>query len=429
VGFELDPARGYGGYVTTYQSVARYPDLHLQEFQRARYALVLDEPHHLAHDESWERAVKTLWELATFRVLMTGTIDRHDAQRVAFLDYQRRDDGAWDVITLDHARRPMIRCSRADALAEQAIIRVELGEADAHARFLNTAGDLRAIEAFADLAPGEERDAVEVTLDPKYALELLRVGAEAWHRTLRERPHNQLLIAAHRQEIAREYQRKLQLVLGMEVALAISEEGPAAQKALLAFRRRRVPILVTVGMAYEGMDARGISHEVILSKYRSRPWIEQLVGRAVRPDPLARVPFDEQIATIYAPQDPLMLEVMRDITDEQIAAARDPQIPWQPHGPRERVDQHGGPLVLDSGMTAVAWRQLFGLTTRTPGQEEQYAREQVERRTRRIDRHRGVEGGTTNREIRHAFGKARDEMTLAELGTVWGYLNQHYPDA
>ena len=436
VGYELDPARGWAGYVTTYQSVARYPDLHQQEFKRARYALVLDEPHHLAHDASWEAAVKALWELATVRVLMTGTVERHDARRVAFLDYDRREDGGWELVTFDHARRPVIRCSRREALAEQSIIEVALGEADGHARFVNTEGDLRAIEAFTEIQPGEERDAVDVTLDPKYATELLMTGAEAWQQTLRTRPLNQLLVAAHRQEVAKEYQRKLQLALGMEVLVAVSEDGPAAQRAIEAFRRRQTLILVTVGMAYEGMDAVGISHEIILSAYRSRPWIDQLAGRAVRPDPLARVPFDQQVATIYAPNDPLMREILRGITEEQRAAARDPRVPIDPpsgpRGPRELGEGEGdavGPLVLDAGLTAVAWRQLFGLTPRTPGEEEQYARQQIERRTRRIDRSRGVEAGTTNREIRETFGKPREAMTLAELGMVWGFLNQRYPDA
>src|SRR5215212_9414219 len=42
-----DPCRGLQGYVTTYQGVAAAPGLHLAEFQRHRYLLVVDEVHHL----------------------------------------------------------------------------------------------------------------------------------------------------------------------------------------------------------------------------------------------------------------------------------------------------------------------------------------------------------------------------------------------
>ena len=42
-----DPCRGLAGYVTTYQGVAAAPDLHLREFRRHRFLLVVDEVHHL----------------------------------------------------------------------------------------------------------------------------------------------------------------------------------------------------------------------------------------------------------------------------------------------------------------------------------------------------------------------------------------------
>ena len=42
-----NPCRGLQGYITTYQSVAAAPDLHLAEFRRHRTLLVLDEVHHL----------------------------------------------------------------------------------------------------------------------------------------------------------------------------------------------------------------------------------------------------------------------------------------------------------------------------------------------------------------------------------------------
>ncbi len=42
-----DPCRGLQGYITTYQSVAAAPDLHLAEFRRHRTLLVVDEVHHL----------------------------------------------------------------------------------------------------------------------------------------------------------------------------------------------------------------------------------------------------------------------------------------------------------------------------------------------------------------------------------------------
>src|SRR5579875_1549963 len=75
-----DPCRGLEGYVTTYQGVAAAPDLHLAEFRRHAYLLVVDEVHHLpalaeldpllspaaAGDEaaSWSQALLPLLECA-----------------------------------------------------------------------------------------------------------------------------------------------------------------------------------------------------------------------------------------------------------------------------------------------------------------------------------------------------------------------------
>ena len=78
-----DPCRGLQGYVTTYQGVAAAPDLHLAEFRRHRYLLVVDEVHHLPAmadaepsgvaaapgqdleaEASWSRAILPLLECA-----------------------------------------------------------------------------------------------------------------------------------------------------------------------------------------------------------------------------------------------------------------------------------------------------------------------------------------------------------------------------
>jgi type I site-specific restriction endonuclease len=39
-------------------------------------------------------------------------------------------------------------------------------------------------------------------------------------------------------------------------------------------------VLVTVAMAYEGMDCPEVSHVVALTHIRSRPWLEQMIARA-----------------------------------------------------------------------------------------------------------------------------------------------------
>ncbi len=70
------------------------------------------------------------------------------------------------------------------------------------------------------------------------------------------------------------------------------------------FRHREMDILVTVGKAYEGLDAQGCTHLVHLGLIRSIPWLTQCFARAWRRDyHPAAPPFEEQRARVFIPQD------------------------------------------------------------------------------------------------------------------------------
>ena len=100
-----DPCRGLQGYITTYQSIAAAPDLHLAEFRRHRTLLVVDEVHHLpalsdmAPDPladpamadaaaGWSRALLPLLESARLRLLLSGTLQRADGRSILWLPYR-----------------------------------------------------------------------------------------------------------------------------------------------------------------------------------------------------------------------------------------------------------------------------------------------------------------------------------------------------
>lgn len=79
---------------------------------------------------------------------------------------------------------------------------------------------------------------------------------------------------------------------------------PSSEEALTLFRHREMDVLVTVGKAYEGLDAQGCTHLVHLGLIRSLPWLTQCFARAWRRDyHPAAPPFEEQRARIFIPQD------------------------------------------------------------------------------------------------------------------------------
>ena len=133
-----DPARGLAGYVTTYQAVAAAPALHLAEITRHRTLLVVDEIHHLpalaegdpaSEATAWSRALAPLLHHARLRLLLSGTLERADGRRILWLPY-RDEPGRAPVPDIAAPGWAVIGYSRAQALAERAVLPVNFGALD-----------------------------------------------------------------------------------------------------------------------------------------------------------------------------------------------------------------------------------------------------------------------------------------------------------
>jgi len=363
-----DPCRGLAGYVTTYQGIAAAPGLHLAEFRRHRYLLVVDEVHHLppvgANDNGgaapaddaagWSAAIEPLLALASVRLLLSGTLERADGRRILGLPYRRATAGREEV-DLAAPGLAVVGYSRARALAERAVLPVSFGALDGEASWLGPEGEtgerphlgphrLRAV------APNEAtRPALFTALRTGFAEALLRRAFEATRRLRAERRGRlgvapgeaarglgKLLVVAPDQAQARRYldtlRRWIPAHQAETMALAVSEER-GAHETLAAFRLTPEPsVLVTVAMAYEGLDAPEVAVVAALTHIRSRPWLEQMVARATRVDPQAG-PYDSQRATVFHPDDPLFARFRWRMEREQGTRAVAPKPARQPRLP------------------------------------------------------------------------------------------------
>lgn len=362
---EPDPTRGLAGYVTTYQAIAASPELHLSEIRRRPTLLVLDEVHHLpilpqheatalpslgqpcGSDEAsvWSRALLPLLGSARLRLLLSGTLERADGRRILWLPYTASPEAGTDEVDLDAPGWAVIGYSRAQAMAERAVLPVTFGALDGEASWLQ--GGRTATEAtrlgphrLAGPYPTETtRPALFTALRTGFARELLQEAFRATRR-LRARRRSERGLAAHEavhglgkllvvapdQRSARRYFEMLRSWMPAAdahrlVRLATSDERDAPA-ALAAFRLTPEPaILVTVAMAYEGMDAPEVAVVAALTHIRSRPWLEQMIARATRVDPHAGS-YDTQSALVYHPDDPLFARFRRSIEIEQGWCAR-----------------------------------------------------------------------------------------------------------
>ncbi len=510
-GNEPDPCRGLAGYVATYQGVAAAPDLHLAEFSRHRYLLVVDEVHHLpalsdaapdplaepgaAEASGWSRALQPLLETARLRLLLSGTLERADGRGILWLPYRPGPRSATREVDLQAPGWAVVGYSRAQALAERAVLPVMFGALDGEASWLDR--DNRQPDGsptpvgphrlFNHWPTEQTRPALFTALRTGFAGQLLReaftatrnlrasrrealgVGAvgegaggqEARGQEARGqevRGLGKLLVVAPDQAAARHYQEVIRGWVPRAqqdtVRLATSDERDA-RETLASYRLRAEPtVLVTVAMAYEGLDAPEIAVVAALTHIRSRPWLEQMVARATRIDPHAG-PYESQRALVFHPDDPLFARFRRRVETEQGTLAKRPKPRKQGHLPlwlqdlRAEREEEGGIVPLESNALAMRYELLKpgpeltlhptdpdpqGRLLEPPSIAERRLRARVgEMVAAQVVEDEGAltaahgQGGyhRYNAALKRVLGKSRAEMTLPELEAAVGWLERN----
>ncbi len=439
------PTRGCAAYVTTYQALAAdVRKVNAKEFRRKRYLLVLDEPHHMEADGIWHQAIQPLYDRAALRVLMSGTFERGDGMRMAFMPYassHQLDDIDWE----NTESRAVIRYSLADAIREHACIDLTVHYANCQATWLDVQGVEHHVENLAE-AGKKTSEALLTALKTEAALELLHTGVKAWQTYRATHPRSKLLVVAANIEQARKYTAWLQ-ERGVPAKIATSDDTTSAYRTIKAFKRQganAVDCLITVAMAYEGLDVPAITHLICLTHIRTKPWIEQVVHRATRMDHLAG-PYEEQRAYIYAPDDRPFRECMGYIlaqrqVDLRSSSAKDGvQDDWEPDGSgllpfMERTALRMEPL--SSGVLGIRqqglWANMSGATTveepqETPKERIDRLRLQIEKHVRAHEQSRRLKHGTVNGAVYRQFKKSRTSMTETELNKVLRWVGKAFP--
>ena len=490
-GNEPDPCRGLAGYVTTYQGVAAAPDLHLAEFSRHRYLLVVDEVHHLpalsdavpdplaepgaAEASGWSLALQPLLETARLRLLLSGTLERADGRGILWLPYRPGPRSATREVDLQAPGWAVVGYSRAQALAERAVLPVMFGALDGEASWLDYDAkqpdgpptQVGPHRLFNHWPTEQTRPALFTALRTGFAGQLLREAFVAT-RDLRTRRRQELgdsarglgklLVVAPDQAAARHYQEVIRAWVPRAqqetVRLATSDERDA-RETLASYRLRAEPtVLVTVAMAYEGLDAPEVAVVAALTHIRSRPWLEQMVARATRIDPNAG-PYDSQRALVFHPDDPLFARFRRRVETEQGTLAKRPAPRKQGHLPlwlqdlRTERDEERGIVPLESNALAMRYDLLKpgpeltlhpsepdpqGALLEPPSVAERRLRARVgEMVAAQVVEDEGAllttrgQGGyhRYNAVLKRVLGKNRAGMTLPELEAAIGWLERN----
>lgn len=323
-GNEHNPSRDSAGYVTSYQGIALDSSrIHCQAFEHKSTILVLDECHHLSTEpgKQWTAAVAPLIERAKLVLFMSGTMHRDDGWPIAFLPYTRTAHGFLLQLPPEHT----LTYSRAQAIRDQAIVKTRITYTDAQTIFLDDDQEKR-IDSFDDVLESEQSKHLRCVVETEAGLTMIEKAFREWKGHKKIFPDSKFMVIAPNTTTARQkYSLLLQNLAREDIPIADYKEEEA-RGILKRFRevkssgRPCYDIVITVNMAYEGLDVPALDHLVLLTAIRTRGWIEQAISRGNR-----NCPPWKKLMRLYAPDDTPLKAILKDIISEEESAVQDPE--------------------------------------------------------------------------------------------------------
>lgn len=433
---EINPCKGTNGFITTYQALGvDDKKTVVQEFSKKRYILILDEYHHVEEGGIWHQALTPLYDLAKYVVLMTGTLERGDGNPIAFTKYRnKRPDLESDEQTA------VITYNRTDALREQAILPISFHLSDGRFSWQNQDGVVREIESFEETSDGEDSAALYTALKTDFSAQLLEECTSHWIAERTNNPGAKMLVVTAGYDHAKDVTVMLKRAVGVTAEIATSHNSTHATQAIKNFKANRIDILVTIAMAYEGLDVPPVNHVCCLTHIRSTPWLEQMIARGVRIDRNAG-PYSTQWCHVFAPSDKRMIDVMERIKKEQIASLkRSNNSPEESEFETATIPGDGtgqvGPNVepLESELTGQTNHLIGGEYSQkdlpfieTVSEKENRLRREIAKHVNAYAYENGYKPQRVNAEIKKRFRKARGNMDVTELEFLKGYLQKNCP--
>lgn len=278
-----DPSRGLDGFSITYQAIARNSMNLIEDFQKHRYCLVLDENHHILSDGTWEEPLKKLIGLSKVTVFLTGTAFRGDGQPISYFPYK---NSKFDKTPSENSR--FITYTRSDALREQAIIPVKLNLIDGSGSY-EKKGELIEYNTIT-------REHLKAAVKSDYAFQVIDSDMVEFLEYRKNFPLAQMILVGTDIETSRSYASYIKDKWCR--CRAVDSEMPNSVDIIKSFKKGDFPVLSSCGQAYEGLDVPNTSHMIIMTHIRSEPWLTQCINRATRYRPW------KDYAYITAPADP-----------------------------------------------------------------------------------------------------------------------------
>ena len=303
---DVHSAADLHGAVVTYAQVGMAPAVHRRRTLARRTLVILDEIHHAGHSRSWGDGVRTAFEPAVRRLMLTGTPFRSDENPIPFVTYERGADGLL-------RSRSDSSYGYADALRDGVVRPVIFLAYSGETRWRTSAGE----ELVARLGEPMTRDVVghawRTALDPsgEWMPQVLRAADARLEVKRRDGISDAagLVIASDRTS-ARAYAKILERITGEKAEVVLSDDA-SASKRIASFAESTQRWLVAVRMVSEGVDIPRLSVGVYATSASTPLFFAQAVGRFVR----VRQPGET--ASIFLPSVPQLLELASEMERER----------------------------------------------------------------------------------------------------------------
>lgn len=438
---EYNPCRGLHGFATTYNAVGMDVNILFNEFERRRYILVCDEFHHIQENSLWHKKIAPLFNMAAYRVMLSGTLERGDGTRIAFMPYKMNGGGLTPDLR-DTEEVKVIRYTREDALREKAILPLVFHLHDGQVNWQSKTGRDVRVSSMDRMESYDASKAIYTALHTEFAEELLRAGLKHWLTCREKNPGAKCLIVCSDIVQAKKHAANLKKWGFTGYEIATSDDSAKALSAIKKLKSGELRILVAVAMIYEGMNVPSATHVISLTRVRSTPWIEQMTARVNRIDPQAG-PYEDQQGYVFAPADPLFKEIVSRIEAEQAAVlvsesngkGKNGKPATAKNGEFSLQASPGGIIPLSSKLTDQREIVLGGgladsdeeMPLLTSTEREADILGQIEDHIRRYSFQNRYNPKKINAEVFDYFGKRRREMTLSELQACLAYVRSAYP--
>jgi superfamily II DNA or RNA helicase len=312
IGLQLDPtltneqaaeASDYHGAVVTYQQVCLAPASFQRVCKSKKTLLIFDELHHAGDGKNWGKALRSAFDPAVFRLILSGTPFRSDNNPIPFIRYENGESRADFAYGYTDAIR--------DSVCRPIVFPSYEGE-------LSWLSDGREHQAtFEDgLKFNRQRERLKTALLQETWLGPVITDAHAQLTRLRkqEQPDAGGLIVCMDQEHARWVADLVGRIVGTKAAVAVSDD-PAASRTIEEFAdHKKQQWLVAVNMVSEGVDIPRLRVGVYGTNVITEMYFRQVVGRFVRMQNGLPKP---QRAWLYLPKDPVLVHYAKQIKAER----------------------------------------------------------------------------------------------------------------